>query len=83
MNSSPTEDLQGTCVGIEKIGIFRLIVRILAANGNAGVAETETSFQNVPRNEEHLELIFGDFEQKVAASNRIVANKKYGTLKTG
>jgi hypothetical protein len=32
---------------------------------------------------EHLELVFGDVEQKVAARNRIVANKKYGTLKTG
>jgi hypothetical protein len=82
MNSTPTEDLQGTCAGIETIGIFRIPVRILAASGNTGVAETEAPLQDVPNNEEHLELVFGDIDRKVAARNRIVANKKYGTLRT-
>jgi hypothetical protein len=80
INSPPTEDLQGTCAGIEDMGIFRIPVRILAAGGNAGVAETETPLQDVPRNEEHLELMFGDVEP---ARSGIVANKKYGTLKIG
>jgi hypothetical protein len=83
VNSPPTEDLQGTCAGIEKIGIFRIPVRILAARGNAdAVAETEAELQDVPKKEEHLELVFGDIDREVAARYRIVANKKYGTLKT-
>ena len=83
VNSPPTEDLQGTCAGIEKIGIFRIPVRILAARGNAdAVAETEAELQDVPEKEEHLELVFGDIDREVAARHRIVANKKYGTLKT-
>jgi hypothetical protein len=76
MNSLPTEDLQGTCAGIETIGIFRIPVRILAASG---VAETEPPLQGVPTNEKHL---FGDVDIKVATRNRIVANKKYRALKT-
>jgi hypothetical protein len=82
MNSPPTEDLQGTCAGIETIRIFRIPVRILAASGNAGVAETEPPLQGVPTNEKHLELVFGDVDPKVATRNRIVANKKYRALKT-
>jgi hypothetical protein len=82
MNSPPSEDLQGTCAGIEKIGIFRIPVRILAARGNAGVAETEAVPQDVPKKEEHLELVFGDVDRKVTARHRITVNKKYGTLKT-
>jgi hypothetical protein len=82
VNSPPTEELQGTCAGIEKIGIFRIPVRILAARGNAGVAETEAVPQDVPKKEEHLELVFGDVDRKVTARHRITANKKYGTLKT-
>jgi hypothetical protein len=82
VNSPPTEDLQGTCAGIGKIGTFRIPVRILTASGNAGVAETEAPLQDVSRNDEHLELVFGDVDLKVAARNRIVANKKYGSLKT-
>jgi hypothetical protein len=82
VNSPPTEELQGTCAGIENIGIFRIPVRILAARGNAGVAETEAVPQDVPKKEEHLELVFGDVDRKVTARHRITANKKYGTLKT-
>ena len=40
MNSPPTEDLQGTCAGIETLEIFRIPVRILAVSSNTGVAET-------------------------------------------
>ena len=83
VNSPPTENLQGTCAGIENMGIFRIPVRILAASGNAGVAEIEPPLQDVPGNKEHLELRFGDVEPKVAARKRIVANRKYGTLKIG
>jgi len=82
VNSPPTEDLQGTCAGIEKIGIFRIPVRILAARGNSDVTETEAVLQDVPKKEEHLELVFGDVDRKVAARYRIIANEKYGTLKT-
>lgn len=83
MNSPPIEDLQGTCAGVETIGIFRIPVRILAESGNTGVAETEAPLRGVPTNEKHLELVFGDVDPKVATRNRIVVNKKYGTLKTG
>jgi hypothetical protein len=83
MNSPPTEELRNTCAGIEKIGIFRIPVRILTAGDNAGVAETEVPHQDVSGNAGHLGLLFGDMEPKVAAKNRIVENKKYGALKAG
>jgi hypothetical protein len=67
VNSPSTEDLQATCAGIEKIGIFQTPVRIFIGRGNAGIAETEMVLQDIPKKEEHLELVFGDVDRKVAA----------------
>ena len=67
MNSTPTEKLRNTCAGITKTRAFKLPVRILSA-------------RNGESDGEHLELVFGEVDEKVAAKGSIKLNRAYGTM---
>jgi len=77
MNSPPTEHLQGTCAGIERLRVFQLPVRVLAVEDEAEDGEGEGS----ARGPEHLHLVFGNVDKEYAARNRIRLNSEYGSLK--
>ena len=67
MNSTPTAALRNTCAGITELNIFKLPVRVLA-------------FRDAEGDGEHLELVFGDLDEKTLESRTIKANRAYGTM---
>ena len=70
MNSSPTRHLQNTCAGIIGIKTFQTRVRILAA------ASTDES----KRDDDHLELVFGQDDQGTTHMERLAMNQRHGKL---
>lgn len=67
MNSSPTTLLKNTCAGIMELDIFKLPVRVLAIRDDEGDGE-------------HLELVFGNKDEKDTTGTPIKPNRVYGTL---
>ncbi|KAM0804319.1 hypothetical protein BDR22DRAFT_959977 [Usnea florida] len=68
MNSTPTILLKNTCAGILELNIFKIPVRVLAfRDDEAGDGE-------------HLELVFGDVDEKNVRGTPIKPNRVYGTL---
>ncbi|KAI4260961.1 MAG: hypothetical protein L6R42_003830 [Xanthoria sp. 1 TBL-2021] len=67
MNSTPTTLLRNTCAGIMELDIFKIPVRVLAVRDSEGDGE-------------HLELVFGDVDEKEVRGTRIKPNRVYGTL---
>lgn len=67
MNSTPTVLLKNTCAGIMELNIFKLPVRVLAMRDSEGDGE-------------HLELVFGNVDEKDARGTPIQPNRVYGTL---
>ena len=67
MNSTPTVLLRNTCAGISEINIFKLPVRVLA-------------FADAEGEGEHLELVFGNLDEKTLENRTIKPNRVYGTM---
>lgn len=67
MNSTPTTLLRNTCAGISELKIFKLPVRVLAIRDDEGDGE-------------HLELVFGDVDEKSVENKIIKKNRVYGTM---
>lgn len=67
VNTTPTTALRNTCAGITEMNIFKLPVRILAMRDAEGDGE-------------HLELVFGNVDEKTVESGTIKANRVYGTM---
>ncbi len=67
MNSTPTAALRNTCAGITELNIFKLPVRVLAFRDEEGDGE-------------HLELVFGNQDEKAVENKIIKANRVYGTM---
>ena len=67
MNSTPTAALRNTCAGITELNIFKLPVRVLA-------------FPDAEGEGEHLELVFGNLDEKTLENKTIKANRVYGTM---
>ena len=67
MNSTPTTLLKNTCAGIMELNIFKLPVRVLAVRDDEGDGE-------------HLELVFGNVDEKNIKGTPIKPNRVYGTL---
>ena len=67
MNSTPTALLKNTCAGIMELNFFKLPVRVLAVRDDEGDGE-------------HLELVFGNVDEKDARGTPIKPNRVYGTL---
>lgn len=67
MNSTPTTILRNTCAGISELKIFKLPVRVLAIRDDEGDAE-------------HLELVFGNVDEKSVENKMIKKNRVYGTM---
>ena len=67
MNSTPTAALRNTCAGISELNIYKLPVRVLAFRDEEGDGE-------------HLELVFGNLDEKTLENNTIKANRVYGTM---
>ena len=67
VNSTPTVLLKNTCAGIMELNIFKLPVRVLAIRDSEGDGE-------------HLELVFGNVDEKVMRGTPIKPNRVYGTL---
>ena len=68
MNSTPTTLLKNTCAGMLELNIFKIPVRVLAFR------DDETG------DGEHLELVFGDVDEKDVRGTPIKPNRVYGTL---
>ena len=68
VNSTPSSLLRNTCAGINELNIFKTPVRVLAFRDN------ENS------DGEHLELVFGDLDEKSIQHQVIKANRVYGTM---
>ena len=69
MNSTPTTALRNTCAGITELNIYKLPVRVLAFRDEEGDGE-------------HLELVFGNLDEKTLENKTIKANRVYGTMPT-
>lgn len=67
MNSTPTTLLKNTCAGIMELNVFKIPVRVLAIRDDEGDGE-------------HLELVFGNVEEKDVRGTPIKPNRVYGTL---
>lgn len=67
VNTTPTRALRNTCAGITEMNIFKLPVRVLAMRDAEGDGE-------------HLELVFGNVDEKTIESRTIKANRVYGTM---
>lgn len=67
MNSTPTVLLRNTCAGISELNIFKLPVRVLA-------------FADAEGDGEHLELVFGNMDEKTIGNKTIKPNRVYGTM---
>ena len=68
VNSAPSALLRNTCAGITELGIFKIPVRVLA------VRDDESS------DGEHLELVFGELDEKAIQHQVIKQNRVYGTM---
>ena len=68
VNSTPSALLRNTCAGITELSIFKIPVRVLAFRDN------ENS------DGEHLELVFGDLDEKTIEHQVIKHNRVYGTM---
>lgn len=68
VNSTPSTLLRNTCAGITELNIFKIPVRVLAFR------DSENS------DGEHLELVFGDLDEKSIQHQVIKENRVYGTL---
>ena len=68
VNSTPSVLLRNTCAGITEINIFKIPVRVLALQDNEH------------GDGEHLELVFGDLDEKAIQHQVIQKNRVYGTL---
>ena len=68
VNSTPTALLRNTCAGITELNIFKTPVRVLAFRDN------EHS------DGEHLELVFGDLDEKSIQHQVIKENRVYGSM---
>lgn len=68
VNSTPSALLRNTCAGITELNIFKTPVRILAFRDN------ENS------DGEHLQLVFGDLDEKSIQHQVIKENRVYGTM---
>ncbi|CAD6577447.1 MAG: hypothetical protein ASARMPRED_008282 [Alectoria sarmentosa] len=67
INSTPTTLLKNTCAGITELNIFKLPVRVFAIRDSEGDGE-------------HLELVFGNVDEKNVKGTPIKPNRVYGTL---
>ena len=67
VNSHYAKELRNTCAGISEFDIFKLPVRILATRDREG-------------DREHLELVFGNLDEKSVEDRIIKPNRTYGTL---
>lgn len=68
VNSTPSALLRNTCAGITELDIFKIPVRVLAFRDN------ENS------DGEHLQLVFGDLDEKSIQHQVIKKNRVYGTM---
>ena len=68
VNSTPTTLLRNTCAGITELSIFKTPVRVLAFRDNDN------------SDGEHLELVFGDLDEKSIQHQVIKENRVYGTM---
>ena len=68
VNSKPTALLRNTCAGITELSIFKTPVRVLAFRDNDN------------SDGEHLELVFGDIDEKRIQHQVIKENRVYGTM---
>ena len=68
VNSAPTEHLQNTCAGIIGIKTFQTSVRVLARDSGDG-------------QQDHLELVFGEFQRPDACMRMVEVNRKYGKVR--
>ena len=68
VNSTPSALLRNTCAGITELNIFKIPVRVLAFR------DSESS------DGEHLELMFGDLDEKSIQHQVIKENRVYGTM---
>lgn len=68
VNSTPSALLRNTCAGITELNIFKTPVRVLAFR------DSENS------DGEHLELVFGDLDEKSIQHQVIKENRVYGTM---
>lgn len=67
VNSPPTIALRNTCAGITEFDIFKLPVRVLTMRDEVGDGE-------------HLELVFGNVDEKSVKHRIIKTNRVYGTM---
>ena len=68
VNSTPSALLRNTCAGITELNIFKTPVRVLAFR------DSENS------DGEHLELVFGDLDEKSIQHQVVKENRVYGTM---
>ncbi len=68
INSTPSALLRNTCAGITELSVFKIPVRVLAFRDN------ENS------DGEHLELVFGELDEKGIQHQVIKHNRVYGTM---
>lgn len=68
VNSTPSALLRNTCAGITELNIFKTPVRVLA-------------FHDCEKSDgEHLELVFGDLDEKSIQHQVIKENRVYGIM---
>lgn len=68
VNSTPSALLRNTCAGITELNVFKTPVRVLAFRDNDN------------SDGEHLELVFGDLDEKSIQHQVIKENRVYGTM---
>lgn len=68
VNSTPSTLLRNTCAGITELSIFKIPVRVLAVRDDEG------------GDGEHLELVFGELDEKAIQHQVIKQNRVYGTM---
>ena len=68
INSAPSVLLRNTCAGITELNIYKIPVRVLALPDNENI------------DGEHLELVFGNLEEKSIQHRVIRENRVYGTM---
>ena len=68
INSTPSALLRNTCAGITELDIYKIPVRVLA------LRDDESS------DGEHLELVFGELDEKAIQHRIIKQNRVYGTM---
>ena len=68
VNSTPSALLRNTCSGITELDIFKIPVRVLALRDKENI------------DGEHLELVFGNLDEKSIQNQVIKTNRFYGTM---